>query len=86
MAWTALSVYIASTMIIGGLIVIRPGFWMMDPMCRFPAAPQWSDFIKNYRRAGWDNLTDEEVEKNHGIQLQLGKSFGRHGYFRFCYL
>lgn len=38
MAWTALSVYIASTMIIGGLIVIRPGFWMMDPMCRFPVA------------------------------------------------
>ena len=38
MAWTALSVCIASTMIIGALIVIRPGFWMMDPMCRFPAA------------------------------------------------
>ena len=25
-----------------------------------------------------DFLTDKEVEKNHGIQLQLGKSFGRH--------
>ena len=46
MAWTALSVYIASTIIIGALIVIRPGFWMMDLMCRFPAAPHGQTLSK----------------------------------------
>lgn len=54
--------------------------WILDDgsYVPFPGSAAWSNFIKNYHPAGWDDLTDKEVEKNHGIQLQLGKSFGRH--------
>lgn len=74
MAWTALSVYIASTIMLG-IGFIQSWILEMDLMCRF-AAPHGQTLSKKLSSVGWDNLTDEEGEKS-GVQLQLG-NFGKH--------
>ena len=44
----------------------------------FPGGPEWDDFIKNYQFKKGLAPTIIHDEKNRGIQLQGGKSFGIH--------
>lgn len=48
----------------------------------FPGSPEWDEFVKTYESKwhpeGWNDLTGLYVEKNRGIQLQYGKSIGKH--------
>ena len=44
----------------------------------FPGGPEWDEFIKNYPFKRGLNPTRTYDEKNRGIQLQVGKSYGIH--------
>jgi len=44
----------------------------------FPDSPAWENFIKNYKFPNGYNPTTTYVEENKGIQLQYGKSIGKH--------
>lgn len=44
----------------------------------FPGSAGWNDFIENWHPDGWDDLTGIFNEENRGIQVQYGKSIGKH--------